>query len=210
MVHFIQSGPRRLFYSAPGCMPCGMRVTPFGHPRIDGYVLLPAASRGLSRPSSPPGSSGIHHGPILRLAILLPRPALPRGRSLFLFKPSPFPRPVKLRARPAISPGALQLLGQNRVELLTPALSERCSNQLSYCPFLYIEESSGRKAAASRPYTGRTYSLFPSALRKEVIQPHLPVRLPCYDFTPLTSHTLESGSHEWLACPLRVSPARMV
>ena len=26
-------------------------------------------------------------------------------------------------------------------------------------------------------------------LRKEVIQPHLPVRLPCYDFTPLTRHT---------------------
>ena len=29
--------------------------------------------------------------------------------------------------------------------------------------------------------------------RKEVIQPHLPVRLPCYDFTPLTKHTLGSG-----------------
>ena len=31
-------------------------------------------------------------------------------------------------------------------------------------------------------------------LRKEVIQPHLPVRLPCYDFTPLTPHTLDSSS----------------
>ena len=27
------------------------------------------------------------------------------------------------------------------------------------------------------------------SLRKEVIQPHLPVRLPCYDFTPLTKRT---------------------
>ena len=27
-------------------------------------------------------------------------------------------------------------------------------------------------------------------LRKEVIQPHLPVRLPCYDFTPVTNTTL--------------------
>ena len=26
-------------------------------------------------------------------------------------------------------------------------------------------------------------------IRKEVIQPHLPVRLPCYDFTPLTGRT---------------------
>ena len=27
-------------------------------------------------------------------------------------------------------------------------------------------------------------------LRKEVIQPHLPVRLPCYDFAPVTDFTL--------------------
>ena len=26
--------------------------------------------------------------------------------------------------------------------------------------------------------------------RKEVIQPHLPVRLPCYDFVPITNPTL--------------------
>ena len=26
--------------------------------------------------------------------------------------------------------------------------------------------------------------------RKEVIQPHLPVRLPCYDFTPVINHTV--------------------
>ena len=29
--------------------------------------------------------------------------------------------------------------------------------------------------------------------RKEVIQPHLPVRLPCYDFTPLTNHTFDTS-----------------
>src|SRR5690606_8993931 len=29
----------------------------------------------------------------------------------------------------------------------------------------------------------------PSLLRKEVIQPHLPIRLPCYDFTPVTGPT---------------------
>ncbi len=30
-------------------------------------------------------------------------------------------------------------------------------------------------------------------LRKEVIQPHLPVRLPCYDFTPITDPTLDGS-----------------
>jgi hypothetical protein len=32
--------------------------------------------------------------------------------------------------------------------------------------------------------------------RKEVIQPHLPVRLPCYDFTPLTLYTFGSSLHK--------------
>ena len=30
-------------------------------------------------------------------------------------------------------------------------------------------------------------------LRKEVIQPHLPVRLPCYDFTPITDPTFDGS-----------------
>ena len=28
--------------------------------------------------------------------------------------------------------------------------------------------------------------------QKEVIQPHLPIRLPCYDFTPVIGHTVVS------------------
>ena len=36
-------------------------------------------------------------------------------------------------------------------------------------------------------------------LRKEVIQPHLPIRLPCYDFTPIIGPTLDG----WL---LTVTP----
>ena len=28
-------------------------------------------------------------------------------------------------------------------------------------------------------------------LRKEVIQPQVPLRLPCYDFTPITDYTLD-------------------
>jgi hypothetical protein len=37
-------------------------------------------------------------------------------------------------------------------------------------------------------------------LRKEVIQPQVPLRLPCYDFTPIIDHTLG-------ACLLTVSAA---
>jgi hypothetical protein len=28
---------------------------------------------------------------------------------------------------------------------------------------------------------------------KEVIQPHLPIRLPCYDFTPVMNHSVVSA-----------------
>jgi hypothetical protein len=40
-------------------------------------------------------------------------------------------------------------------------------------------------------------------LRKEVIQPHVLVGLPCYDFTPITNHNLG-------ACILAVSVATSV
>ena len=33
---------------------------------------------------------------------------------------------------------------------------------------------------------------FGQILRKEVIQPQVPLRLPCYDFTPVIGHTVVS------------------
>ena len=41
-------------------------------------------------------------------------------------------------------------------------------------------------------------------LRKEVIQPHLPIRLPCYDLVPLTPHTLDGSFSCELGHRLRV------
>ncbi len=46
--------------------------------------------------------------------------------------------------------------------------------------------------------------------RKEVIQPHLPVRLPCYDFTLLTRRTFDIVPPCRLDKRLRVPPTRMV
>ena len=45
-------------------------------------------------------------------------------------------------------------------------------------------------------------------LRKEVIQPHLPVRLPCYDFVPIADPTFD-GSLTSLGHQLRVLPTFM-
>ena len=37
------------------------------------------------------------------------------------------------------------------------------------------------------------YNPYFFSLRKEVIQPHLPIRLPCYDFTPVNGSTFGSS-----------------
>ena len=46
--------------------------------------------------------------------------------------------------------------------------------------------------------------------RKEVIQPHVPVRLPCYDFTPLTLHTFDASAPLGFGRRLRVQTTRVV
>ena len=58
--------------------------------------------------------------------------------------------------------------------------------------------------------TRRTPDRRPEKLRrKEVIQPHLPVRLPCYDLVPITSLTLDGSIHKGLGHRLRVLPTFM-
>jgi hypothetical protein len=49
-------------------------------------------------------------------------------------------------------------------------------------------------------WTGAQYVL----PRKEVIQPQLPLRLPCYDFTPVTSPTFDGSLPCGLGHRLRV------
>ena len=51
----------------------------------------------------------------------------------------------------------------------------------------------GLLTARARPDAS---TLFVVLLRKEVIQPHLPVRLPCYDFVPIADPTFDSSPHK--------------
>ena len=67
----------------------------------------------------------------------------------------------------------------------------------------------------SRTENGRVpqlgfFSGWRSLLRKEVIQPHLPVRLPCYDFTPIADPTFDSSLSCELGHWLRVLPTFVV
>ena len=51
---------------------------------------------------------------------------------------------------------------------------------------------------------------FVTILRKEVIQPQVPLRLPCYDFTPVAKPTVVACLSCELAQRLRVNPTPMV
>ena len=76
------------------------------------------------------------------------------------------------------------------LEPMTPRLSSACSNQLSYSRVDFQERAVAR-VATSRFRGVDLRSLFDLLLhRKEVIQPQVPLRLPCYDFIPVTSLAL--------------------
>ena len=69
----------------------------------------------------------------------------------------------------------------------------------------------GTGSARRRNNVVLSFSLREDCLpRKEVIQPHVPVRLPCYDFTPLTLHTLGASPPRGLGRRLRVQTTRVV
>jgi hypothetical protein len=68
--------------------------------------------------------------------------------------------------------------------------SLKTQQRAGWCPSLRL----GRHArSAGRPRRTGTTGSQRELPRKEVIQPHLPVRLPCYDFTPITSPTFDGS-----------------
>ena len=83
-------------------------------------------------------------------------------------------------------------MGLTRLELVTSRLSGVRSNQLSYRPI--CESFGSLKTEQYIEFRCPTYTfrISPACLlRKEVIQPHLPIRLPCYDFTPIISSAFD-------------------
>ena len=75
------------------------------------------------------------------------------------------------------------------LEPTTPRLSSACSNQLSYSRV--DVEGKDRDSCRRLRLRGVDLRTFVLLLhRKEVIQPQVPLRLPCYDFIPVTSLTL--------------------
>ena len=128
-----------------------------------------------------------HSGPVFALADLvgLGRFELPTSRLSGV-------RSNQLSYRPAVLSLFLKIKGltpQNRITKLpylmpcetlvsTLRLFSECFSFCHMSPF------------APSPMWPWKEALWLFCLRKEVIQPLLPQRLPCYDFTPITAHTL--------------------
>ena len=89
----------------------------------------------------------------------------------------------------------------------TSSLSETRSNQLSYAPPSFHWPCGGpprRVLPSAVPASREADSAMPCALpglrpmgaglllEKEVIQPQVPLRLPCYDFIPVTGTCLDA------------------
>jgi hypothetical protein len=117
------------------------------------------------------------------------------------------------------------LVGLGRLELPTSRLSSARSNQLSYKPDeassaahglvpMRATERKGNEDGGKAPFVlktmlgGRELSET-SILRKEVIQPQVPLRLPCYDFGPVADPTVAGCLPCGLAHRLKVEPTPM-
>ena len=84
------------------------------------------------------------------------------------------------------------MVGRARLERATSPLSGVRSNHLSYRPLAFMRHFNIKK----RNEDGHINLIFFDQmkflviLRKEVIQPQVPLRLPCYDFTPVADRTV--------------------
>jgi hypothetical protein len=105
------------------------------------------------------------------------------------------PRDVAPRESAVGSPSKKIRLGRpGSVDVLGPMVGSR-----------HIDSPHGLRRAGVRPATTPCHGGPNKGLpRKEVIQPQLPLRLPCYDFTPVTSPTFDGSLPCGLGHRLRV------
>ena len=134
----------------------------------------------------------------------LPRPSSPRDAKASIVRPYTLGKKLLASRYVAIlfdsrlafqgSKNGAEVVGLTGVEPVTSSLSGTRSNQLSYKP-TSIRKGYGTVDVCGEAASGLSLKFHHCLrrgclLRKEVIQPLVPQRLPCYDFIPITTHTL--------------------
>ena len=82
--------------------------------------------------------------------------------------------------------------GDEGIRTLDPLLAGQVLSHLSYTPLFPGDSGRALKIEQQIQLAFRIPAERCLLLRKEVIQPHLPIRLPCYDLTPITEPTFGS------------------
>ena len=185
--------------------PC--QVHPFGNPRINACL---AAPRGISQPATSFigfQRQGIHRVPLTTCRDdARARYEVPNDHTRTRTAPTPTPTPTNVdtdrgtvrnpnptghqpaplkAAQRATPPTSTEHHGPNPPPPLTGD-NQAPPNSIQHRRTAPQPASTGTPPT---PQRGRRRSL----PRKEVIQPHLPVRLPCYDFVPIAGPTFGSS-----------------
>jgi len=171
------------------------RLTPLRSPLLGGSIFLsfPPGTKMFQFPGCPPDTYFIQC-PVTRVH---PRRVAPFG----------YPRlkaclrlPVAFRSlpRPSSAPAAKAStthtcsLDLSRASFYSLSCYVKFSKNTQRPPLPWSLKTKQWEQPAPLSGVVRTTDLeYRLLLRKEVIQPHLPIRLPCYDFTPITSPTFD-------------------
>ncbi len=175
------------------------RVSPFGNPRIKAWLTAP---RGLSwPPTSFIGSwcQGIHRAPLKTWPQMLAstvqfssndQPPITSTRRA-KFTGAGIAKATTRRPYPQIPNNVPGTVHRMSPAFHAEAVLANSSNQL--CRIVNVPPMSNRAS--------HSLAVGYVLLRKEVIQPHLPVRLPCYDFVPIASPTFDSSLPQGVGPP---------
>ena len=110
---------------------------------------------------------------------------------------TPTPKPLKTQARCAgnhHNNGGRQHGVEREPDSVLICIKHLCPTQNAPTPTTHTPGSEHMRAQENNQHTNQKASTLTvphktGLPRKEVIQPHLPVRLPCYDFVPIASPT---------------------
>ena len=168
----------------------GCRVSPFGHLWIKACSRLPKAFRNVLRPSSPLDT---------KASTVCPSLLFPTYNNNYLL----------LLTSTYMHTHSTQL-SKNRKNPMSHALTGRQTFDLSRS--LSHNHRCGRGLIAAIDLL-KIVPIFANRKkfpRKEVIQPQVPLRLPCYDFTPVADPTVDGSFPCGFGHRFRVKPTPMV
>ena len=207
---------------SPDITPVSFEVSLFGDPRIE--ACLPAP-RGLSQVTTSFIGSwclGIHRLPLVACCYYKDARVhceVLNIRAVTRADDSVMERPASVRVKSASAmPPKLQdptaCLGLISVVTRGSTPCTGCTDEISRSDGLMVNVPHSRACSApgrlpDKPRLDETRRLIMMLLRKEVIQPHLPVRLPCYDLVLIASPTFDGSLPQGLGHRLRVLPTFM-